>query len=143
MFIWYKQMELGMLYLSKQLEILKILKYYQNFVLYSMADFLSLRYLILWTFAALSSCSLNAAVTDMEAFRTVIPQEAQMKVLYDVYLPTATYKKSNPPSPNKRIVVMRYDIYLPGAVLHCLFHSHAWCSIFSILIIYICVFVFT
>uniref|UniRef100_A0A0P4VXE2 tRNA-splicing endonuclease subunit Sen54 N-terminal domain-containing protein n=1 Tax=Scylla olivacea TaxID=85551 RepID=A0A0P4VXE2_SCYOL len=68
--------------------------------------------------STLLSCNLNAAITDVEAFRNVIPQEAQMKVLYDVYLPTATYKKSNPPSPNKRIVIMRDgSMPTPGQIL--------------------------
>ena len=70
--------------------------------------------------ALLSSCSLGAGITDMNVFKNKIPQEAQLKVLYDVYLPTVTYKKSNPPCPSKRVVVIRYDILL----MHCLFHDH-------------------
>lgn len=59
--------------------------------------------------ALLSSCRLNAGVTDLDVYRSTIPQEAQLKVVYDVYLPTVAYKKSNPPIPSKRVAVMRYD----------------------------------
>lgn len=66
----------------------------------------------------LSSCNLDAAVTDVGVFKNIIPQEAQLKVVYDVYLPTVAYKKSNPPIPSKRVAVMRDGAMpSPGQIL--------------------------